>query len=72
MDMTLNDRIRELEQKVAMLKSIIDNLLRDESDKDLQPYSNINSPAKLENSDSVLIDGLWRHYAIYKDEEEED
>lgn len=69
---TLNDRIKQLEQEVAMLKSIIDSLLRDGSDKDLQPYSNVNAPAKLENFDSVLIDGFWKHYAIYKDEEEEE
>ena len=69
--MTLNDRILQLEQKIAILESIVDSLLRDNNDKDLQPYSNVNSPAKLENLDSVLIDGIWKHYAIYKDEEEE-
>ncbi len=68
---TLNERIRQLEQKIIILKSIIDSLLRDNNDKDLQPYSNVKSPAKLENSDSVLINGIWRNYAIYKDEEEE-
>lgn len=67
---TLNERIKQLEQEIITLKAIIDSLLRDERDKDLQPYSNINSPAKLENFDSVLINGVWRHFAIYKDEEE--
>ena len=69
--MTLNERIEQLEQKIIVLESIIDSLLRDNNDKDLSPYSNINSPAKLENFDSVLINGIWKHYAIYKDEEEE-
>lgn len=70
--MTLNERIEQLEQKIAVLETTIDSLLRDIRDKDLQPYSNVRSPAKLENSDDVLVDGYWMHYAIYKDEEEEE
>ncbi len=69
--MTLNERIKQLENKIKALEATIDNLLRNTSDKDLQPYSNINSPAKLENFDAVLIDGWWKTYAIYKDEEED-
>lgn len=68
--MTLNERIRQLEDSVKILLSKIKDLSQNLENKDTKPYSEVSSPVKLDNMDGVWVNGIWRNYAIYKDEEE--
>ena len=67
--MTLNERIRNLENMVNVLLSKIRDLSRNTESKDAKPYSEVSHSLKLDNMDGVWINGMWRNYAIYKDEE---
>lgn len=67
--MTLNERIRELEEAVKILISKINDLSQNIENKDTKPYSEVSLSTKLDNMDGIWINGIWRNFAIYKDEE---
>ena len=67
--MTLNKRIRELEEAVKILISKINDLSQNIENKDTKPYSEVSLSTKLDNMDGIWINGIWRIFAIYKDEE---
>lgn len=68
--MTLNERIRQLESSIIELRAKIRDLSRNTEDTDPTPYSEVSHSAKLDNMDGIWINGIWRNFAIYKDEEE--
>ncbi len=67
---TLNERIKQLESLVSALQAKIRDLSKNTEEKDLKPYSEVSPPTKLDNMDGIWINGTWRNFAIYKDEEE--
>jgi len=69
--MTLNERIKELEKLVQKLTSKITDLTKNVEEKRLSPHSKVGIPYGLENRDVVHVNGIWKTYAIYKDDEEE-
>lgn len=67
---TLNERIKQLEILVDVLRAKIRDLSKNTEEKDIKPYSEVSHSEKLDNMDGIWIKGTWRNYAIYKDEEE--
>ena len=67
--MTLNERIEQLERLVIELRQKLKDLSKNTEEADIKPYSEVAPPTKLDNMDGVWINGIWRNFAIYKDEE---
>ena len=68
--MTLNQRIAQLEASIIELRAKINDLSKNTEDSDPKPYSEVSHSAKLDNMDGIWINGIWKSYGIYKDEEE--
>jgi len=70
--MTINKRIKELEKTIEILKSQIVALVKNTEEKTPSPHSKLSQQAKLTNMDLIFHNGIWKTYAIYKDDEEEE
>lgn len=71
--MTLNQEITLLKKKLQQLADKIIELQQNNADKTPTPYSKVGFDRYLGNKDVVFdgLTGLWKSYAVYKDEEEE-
>ena len=72
--MTLNQRIKRLETLLAEIISKLDSISKNVEEKSTPPYSKVKKQLRFENLPVVFDgeDGLWKPYAIYKDDEEEE
>jgi len=57
--MTLNERIKQLEDIIKVLTSKIKDLSRNLEDKNIKPYSEVSPPAKLDNMEGSWVNGIW-------------
>ena len=70
--MTLGQEIVLLKKQVQELKSKLEDLVKNTEEKLNKPYSKVGINRLMSNFDRVFdgITGIWKNYAVYKDEEE--
>jgi len=71
--MTLNDRIKKLEDEIKYLREQLDYIFDNIEEGKNKPFTKTGKQNKFGNQDSVFDgkSGKWKTYAVYKDDEEE-